>query len=329
MPRMARQIMTDIFLAFDTSNYTTSVAAVDGDMRVLLNGKKLLPVAEGQRGLRQSDAVFHHTGAFEFVSEKIEGLLRDHPDGVIRAVGASFAPRDSEGSYMPCFTVGESLASVTAAALGVPFFKFSHQAGHVAAALLSSDSTDLFEKEFFAFHVSGGTTDILKVTGSGDGFSKIERLGGTLDLNAGQVIDRIGVLTGLKFPAGAEMEKLADSYEGQVPKYRSTVRGLDCNLSGIENKAAELFYRTKDAPLTSAFVIGAVTDALELLTKSLYESYPDCDAVFAGGVMSCGAIKKRLSKYSSRFARPELSSDNGVGCALLTKLRFGGNDVLR
>ncbi len=329
MPWMAWRIMTDIFLAFDTSNYTTSVAAVDGDMTVLLNGKKLLPVAEGQRGLRQSDAVFHHTAAFEFVSEKIKELLRDHPAGIIWAVGSSSAPRDSEGSYMPCFTVGESLSSVAAAVLSVPHFTFSHQAGHVAAALLSSNSTDLFEKEFFAFHVSGGTTDILKVTGSGEGFSKIERIGGTLDLNAGQVIDRIGVLMGLKFPAGAEMEKLAASYSGKVPKYRSTVRGLDCNLSGIENKAAELFRRTKDAPLTSAFVIGAVTDALELLTQNLLESYPSSETVFAGGVMSCGAIKKRLSKYSSRFARPDLSSDNGVGCALLTKLRFGGNDVLR
>lgn len=321
--------MTDCFLAFDTSNYTTSVAAVDSDLKVLLNGKKPLPVAEGQRGLRQSDAVFHHTGAFEFVSEKITELRRDHPELVIRAVGASSAPRDCEGSYMPCFTVGMSLASVTAAVLSVPHFTFSHQAGHVAAALLSSDSMDLFEKEFFAFHVSGGTTDILKVTGSGDGFSRIERIGGTLDLNAGQVIDRIGVLMGLKFPAGVEMEKLADTFEGRVPKYRSTVRGLDCNLSGIENKAAELFHRTKDTALTSAFVIGAVTDALELLTENLHELCPDGDTVFAGGVMSCGAVKKRLSKYSSRFARPELSSDNGIGCALLTKLRFGGNDVLR
>ena len=49
-----------LFVGFDTSNYTTSAAVCDADGEVLLNARTLLPVREGERGLRQSDAVFFH-----------------------------------------------------------------------------------------------------------------------------------------------------------------------------------------------------------------------------------------------------------------------------
>ena len=179
-----------LFLGIDTSNYTTSVALYDGETGELRQQKKLLPVREGQLGLRQSDAVFHHTAQLHALFEE---LVRGVDTKSIAAVGASVKPRPVSGSYMPCFTVGENTAKIISAALKVPFTGFSHQEGHIAAALYGSGRLDLFDKTFIAFHVSGGTTEAVLAKGSGCGFT-CEIIAQTLDLNAGQAVDRVGLM---------------------------------------------------------------------------------------------------------------------------------------
>ena len=175
---------------------------MSGEMR---QQKKLLPVKEGQLGLRQSDAVFHHTAQLHSLFAE---LVRGTDTKQIAAIGASTRPRPLEGSYMPCFTVGENTAKILSAALGVPLYALSHQEGHVAAALFSAKRTDLMEREFLAFHVSGGTTEAVRAKGTGRGFD-LKLVAKTLDLNAGQAVDRVGLMLGLRFPCGMELEKLA------------------------------------------------------------------------------------------------------------------------
>lgn len=308
-----------VFLGIDTSNYTTSVAVCSEDGEIIANFKKLLPVAEGQRGLRQSDALFHHTSQLpellKAAGEVVQGTK-------ILAVGASERPRDAVGSYMPCFLAGKSAGYAAALAAGAPYFDFSHQCGHVAAALYSAHQDDLYNKEFAAFHVSGGTTDILTAHPGKDGLPfEIERIGGSLDINAGQAIDRCGVMMGLKFPCGPALETLAkENTESDIP-IKTSVNGLYCNMSGVENKSSKLYSETKNKQLTAAYVISFVRATLEKLTLNLREVYPDIPIVYAGGVMSCSLIKDRLSKYGS-FAAPEFSSDNAAGIALLARRRF-------
>lgn len=308
-----------LFIGFDTSNYTTSCAVAGGDGRIILNFKKILSVGEGQRGLRQSDAVFQHTSNMPLAAQTIREFLRGRDEYEIAAIGYSSVPRDIPGSYMPCFLVGQGVALSASSLLGVPAYSFSHQAGHIMAALYSAGAMELIGKEFAAFHVSGGTTDILHISGFENGTFKIEQVGGTLDLNAGQVIDRVGVHMGLSFPAGPEMESLAASYNGKIPKYPRSVKGLDCNLSGIENKACALYDSTKDKSLAAAYTLRAVGDALYALSENLTGKYSNCPIVYAGGVMSCSILKKRLSVFSDFFAAPEFSSDNAAGVALLAK----------
>lgn len=311
-----------LFAGIDTSNYTTSFAICDESGRVLLNYKKLLPVKQGERGLRQSDAVFHHTAAMTEISNVIDNFFKDHKNAELSAIGYSCAPRDCVGSYMPCFLVGTSLAKTIASIMQIPCYPFSHQSGHVMAALYSADCMDLSNENFAAFHVSGGTTDVLFVNGRNEKGFQIEQIGGTSDLNAGQVIDRVGVYMGLSFPAGAALEQLALENEVKVPKYRIRTDGLKCNLSGIENKACKLYDDTKDKKLTAAFTVSSVGEALEKLTQELIAAYPDIDIVYAGGVMSCSILKERLKKYSKNFAMPEFSSDNASGTALLARDRY-------
>ena len=233
------------------------------------------------------------------------------------AIGASERPRNVDGSYMPCFLCGIAARDSMLAATGVRGYGFSHQCGHIMAALYSSGRIDLLEKEFCAFHVSGGTTEVLRVNKSGAAFSA-ELVGGTADINAGQLIDRVGVYMGLPFPAGAHIERLALENETRVPSIRLKANDCKVNLSGAENLAISLFDKTGDARLTSAYVLSFVAKALSLLASAYEEKFGSTEFVFAGGVMSNSIIKSALSKqFNASFATPACSADNAVGIACL------------
>ncbi len=312
--------MKRCYIGVDTSNYTTSCALFDAsEARFLSNVKCLLGVAEGERGLRQSDAVFAHVKNLPSVTaEALEAL---EPE-TLSAVGVSSAPRDSEGSYMPCFLAGVSAASALANAVKKPLRTFSHQAGHVMAAVWSSGSPDLTERDFIAFHVSGGTTEMLLVRPfmGADGFRfSIEKLGGTLDLNAGQVIDRTGVKLGLRFPCGPELEKLALSCTEKPMRAKLSVRGCECNLSGAENMTEKLIADGKSQAYAAAFLFDFVGRTLTELAKNALAERPGLPVLFAGGVMSNSIIRGMLARQSfdARFAEPRFSSDNAAGTALL------------
>ena len=317
-----------LYLGIDTSNYTTSVALCDEGGSVVLNLKKLLEVKEGERGLRQSDALFAHTKNIPELMDKLKAFLADnYPLGKIAAVGYSARPRDVEGSYMPCFLAGAAAASSIAATLGCECYDFSHQNGHVTAALYSASKLDLLDKDdcFAAFHVSGGTTELLLVKGK-DGEPCTELIGGTADVNAGQTIDRTGVLMGLKFPCGKQMEQIicAQAKEIAHQKTRISVNGLECNLSGLENLAAKLYRESGDVALTSAYCFDFIADTLCKLTLNAREIYGDIHVIFAGGVMSNSRIAKYLAGLGNvSFAAPEFSADNAAGVALMTKIRHG------
>ena len=300
-------------LGIDTSNYTTSVALIDENKNVIMR-KKLLPVKEGALGLRQSDAVFHHTAQ---LFSLYKDLVGDVDAARIKAVGVSTRPRPVDGSYMPCFSVGLGAAEIIAATLKAPLYKYSHQEGHIAAAILSCNEDSLFEKEFLAFHVSGGTTEAVMCKPEGFGF-KLDKVAGTLDLNAGQAIDRVGVMLGLPFPCGRELEKLALSYDGDV-KVKPTLKGADCCLSGLENLCKKMYDNNSSKENIAYFCIKYIEATLSAMTDRLLEKYSPSDILYAGGVMSNTIIRKNFeSRYGAYFAAPEYSSDNAAGISYLT-----------
>ena len=305
-----------IVLGIDTSNYTTSAALMYEDGELIANIKRPLSVKEGERGLRQSDAVFSHVKNLPEVMCEVRTFLGEH---TVSAVGVSARPRNVDGSYMPCFLSGVAAAESIAANLNVPLFKFSHQCGHVMAALYSSGRFDLLDGgKFVAFHVSGGTTEMLSVSANKDGFIA-ELLGGSADLNAGQIIDRIGVHMGLSFPAGPMIEKLALNNTEKIKKKKPCIKDLSVNLSGLENMAKKIYHDTQNKELTSAFVLDYIADSLIGLCTSYEEIYGRVDFVFAGGVMSNSIIKSKIrERFNASFAEPALSADNAVGIAYLT-----------
>ena len=307
-----------VFLGIDTSNYTTSLALCDENGVILENYKVLLPVKEGENGLRQSDAVFAHVKNFQIISSYIR---EKHEEYEILAVGYSKYPRDAEGSYMPCFLVGRALAEVISSLYNLKLFEFSHQKGHVVAAIYSS--TAEIDSDVIAFHVSGGTTEILLVKPNERDYD-IELIGGSEDLHAGQAIDRIGVKMGLPFPAGKHIETLANENKAKIPPVKISVNGFSCNMSGLENLATKLYKETENKALTASFTLEFVYKTIARLTENLRQKFPNHKIIYAGGVMSNSIIKGKISDKFKEvyFAKPEFSTDNASGVALLTLKRY-------
>ena len=305
-------------LAFDTSNYTTSVAVFDGTQGH--NVSRLLDVEQGSLGLRQSDALFAH---IKRLPELTDRLFSDIGKIPLEAVGVSTRPRAVEGSYMPCFLAGKTIAESVGHVLDVPVYSFSHQQGHIAAGLFSCGRTDLLEKPFYAFHLSGGTLELVMV----NGIDKITIVGETLDLTAGQLIDRIGVKAGLPFPAGAKLDEL--SRNGSLPKKTKIVlKDGNCCLSGFENMADDLLKKGTDIADVAVFLFDTVGATVFEMVRCAREKYGNYPCLFVGGVMANTHIRQKLKNADDvYFAEPALSADNAVGIALLTKLRHGGEII--
>ena len=311
------------YVGFDTSNYTTSIAVCDEEGEVVANFKRLLTVKEGERGLRQSDAVFSHIKNLPILTGQLRDVLKTYEP---IAVGVSSTPRMQEGSYMPCFLCGVAAANTFAASLDLPIYETSHQHGHIMAAAYSSGAKDyLMGKErFLALHVSGGTTEALLVTpNKKETFFDVEIVGATNDINAGQAIDRVGVMMGLSFPAGSEMELLATKFDGKISKRNICVKNGYCNLSGVENIAKTLFDKGESAESIAAFVFDFIQRTLIEMISQIIDVYGDMPVLLAGGVMSNKLMRAAfLDKFDAYFAKPEFSSDNAAGVSVLCRERY-------
>ena len=310
------------FLGIDTSNYTTSAALyISGENRIV-QMKKLLPVKEGELGLRQSDAVFHHTRQ---LPDMIEGLREKCGAMSISAVAASSRPRNIDGSYMPCFLCGEGFARSFAALSDVPVYRTSHQVGHILAALYSADRLDLVNERFIAFHVSGGTTDCLLCEPDSDDILRITEVGTSLDLKAGQAVDRVGVMLGLKFPCGIELEKMAVNGDKRF-KVKAVLKDGNCCLSGVENKCLTMLKSGEKPENIAKYCLDFIAETITAMTEKAVEKYGELPLVFAGGVMSDVLIRDRIiSRFpSASFAAPEFSCDNAAGVAIYGYLKHTG-----
>ena len=265
-----------IAIGFDTSNYTTSCAAYDGEAGE--NQSKLLDVKPGELGLRQSDALFSHIKRLPELSDR---LFAHIDPAQIRAVGVSTRPRAVEGSYMPCFMAGWSQASVLAAALHVPLREFSHQQGHIAAVLHSAGREDLYERPFLAWHLSGGTTDI----------------------SAGQLIDRTGQLLSMPFPAGKALDAASEQTQTR-DLFRVKVTDFSFSFSGVQNKVQDYYRKTEDANAAAYYALASVVEAVRTATKNARKRYPGYPVLFSGGVASNSMLRRRLADLDAVFGEP-------------------------
>ena len=296
-------------IGIDTSNYTTSIAFFDGTEGE--NCSKLLPVKAGELGLRQSDAVFAHIKSLP----ELSGRLFSHVREEIRAVGVSTRPRAVEGSYMPCFLVGLSHATLLSNALHVPLVEVSHQQGHVAASLWSAGHLELMDEPHLAWHLSGGTTELLLVEPEGK-LVKCTKIGGTTDISAGQLIDRTGQLLGLPFPSGKHLDALSREAAGK-DFFRVKCKDMTFSFSGMQNKVQQYFEANGDPAETAAYALRCVAYGVFHATQQALKAYPGLPVVFSGGVASNTLLRQVLEPLNPIFAQPQYSTDNAMGVAVL------------
>ena len=297
-------------IGIDTSNYTTSIACFDGIDGV--NCSRLLPVKQGELGLRQSDAVFAHIKSLP----ELSGRLFSHVQkDSVTAVGISTRPRAVEGSYMPCFMVGYSHAKMLADLLDVPLYEVSHQQGHVAAALWSAGHLELMEVPHLAWHLSGGTTELLLVEPEGRNV-KCTKIGGTTDISAGQLIDRTGQLLELPFPSGKHIDAL--SREAVLKEtFKVKCSNMEFSLSGVQNKVQQ-FHAAHGAPAeTAAYALRCVAKAVYLASEQALKAYPGLRIVFSGGVASNSMLRDVIAPLDPIFSETQYSTDNAMGVAVL------------
>lgn len=302
------------FLGIDTSNYTTSAALYDTAAGIIRMEKQPLPVREGALGLRQSDAMFAHT-------KQIAALLRRlTANGVVSAlsgVGVSAFPRRESGSYMPCFLVGWAVAESIGAMYDLPVHLLSHQEGHILSALYSAGVSHLPENGLYAVHLSGGTTDCLLVTADEEHLISVKLLASSLDLKAGQAVDRVGQMLGLSFPAGPALERLALACGETVRVPKPTLRGADCSLSGVENRSARLYQEGNSPEYVARFCLLSIGETVAAMLRAVIKEHGSRPVLFAGGVMSNRLLQAELlDKFEGYVAEPAFSADNAAGCAL-------------
>ena len=297
-------------IGMDTSNYTTSIAFFDGIGGE--NCSRLLPVKQGELGLRQSDAVFAHIKSLPELSGRLFSHVRKED---ITAVGVSTRPRAVEGSYMPCFMVGYTHAKMLSDLLKVPLIEVSHQQGHVAASLWSADAMELMDQPHLAWHLSGGTTELLLVEPEGKNVV-CTKIGGTTDISAGQLIDRTGQLLQLPFPSGKHLDAL--SKEGVLKEvFKVKCSNMEFSLSGVQNKVQQFHSQKENPAETAGYALRCVAKAVYLATEQALKAYPGLPVVFSGGVASNSLLREVIAPLNPVFAQPQFSTDNAMGVAVL------------
>ncbi|MEA4913888.1 MAG: O-sialoglycoprotein endopeptidase [Christensenella sp.] len=281
----------------------------------------MLSVPLGERGLRQSDAVFQHV---RNLPPLVTAMLDEIDRAQVRAVAVSAKPTAAEQSYMPVFLAGKLAATSIASSLGVPLLETTHQAGHVRAALLGQEER-FAEAPFLGMHLSGGTTDLLFVHCEHGQIGTIERIGGCDDLHAGQFVDRIGVRLGLPFPSGVALETLAQAATDHSIKLPASVKTLNCSFSGQESQCQRLI----ESGAAKESIAYAVYDCMaRTFSKMLTNAFAKTGcktALLSGGVSGSLLLRELLRqrmKTELFYAQSGLSSDNAVGSALLARDYF-------
>lgn len=316
----------EVVLGIDTSCYTTSMAVMNTHGELLRDERKILAVKKGNCGLAQSEMVFQHT-------RNLPELFDNIPWEKYRvvAIGVTDQPRPLEDSYMPAFLTGLGLARNLAKVLHVPLYTFSHQENHLAAGVWSAHGPEA--DEFIMLHASGGTTDFLLARRQAKGRFSLEPIGASIDLHAGQFIDRVGVALGLQFPCGPFLEELAGKANTPV-ELPIWVQEGNISFSGPCTKATRL---AAAGSAKSALALGTETaigktfaKALEYLCRAKNKK----DVLLVGGVSANGLIGKIVTEaltkknYRVYIPQPRYCGDGAVGAAFygLSQMRINNDN---
>ena len=319
----------EVYLGIDTSCYTTSLFFMDRKGQPVADVRQILKVKPGGCGLQQSEMLYQHT---RNLPELMEDAAKGH-EFSLQGIGVSSKPRPREDSYMPAFLAGLGFARSVSALYKIPLWQISHQENHLEAAVWSANGPEA--DRFLFLHASGGTTDLLLVEKR---FVKevfnytLTEAGCSLDLHAGQFVDRIGVALGLGFPAGPALEKLAEQHS-EIMEIPVSVHKTKVSFSGPCTWVLRAIEKDQATAVNlAAGVQWALAETFVRMIRNGAAEYNVKDVILAGGVCANrwirNHIEEKLAKRSIRTWMPEnrYSGDNASGCAAYARRQGEGQD---
>ncbi|MDY3957111.1 MAG: glycoprotease [Allisonella histaminiformans] len=307
------------FIGIDTSCYTTSVAVYDSQQGLVAEERTVLKVKQGHRGLSQSEMVYQHVRNLPELFHKIGNEIHS-----ISGIGVSAFPRRRADSYMPAFLVGKGAGEMLSQTLHVPLYLFSHQENHAMAAM--RNRPEIWNIPFYMMHLSGGTQDVLSVTWEAENMH-FKNVMTSMDITAGQLIDRVGVALGLPFPAGKHVEALAKGADNPCQFPVARVKNA-FSFSGVETTVQKCI---REGNQSSENVAAGVLQAIGRALKKELLSYPfesGRTMIAVGGVMSNTYLRHIVMEIGKKkgltvlFADPVYSSDNASGNAFGAFMRY-------
>lgn len=224
--------------------------------------------------------------------------------------------------------VGASVAQGLAYALGIPTVPVHHLEAHLLAPFLSADPPPL---PFIALLVSGGHTQLMRVTALGD----YELLGETLDDAAGEAFDKSAQVLGLGYPGGPALSRLAASGNAKrfdLPRPMLHSGDLDFSFSGLKTALLTTMRRevTTDqdrADLAASFQ-EAVAQVLVAKSMAALRTTQVNTLVVAGGVGANRRLRSLLNEAVKKngcqvfYPEFEFCTDNGAMIALVGAYRL-------
>ena len=233
--------------------------------------------------------------------------------------------------------VGTSFAKSLSMSLNIPLIEVNHMQGHIFAHFIEDELNNNISFPFICLTVSGGHTQIVKVSN----YFEMEVLGETLDDAAGEAFDKIGKLIGLEYPAGPMIDKL--SKEGNPNKFRFPLPKLDgikFSFSGI--KTSVLYFLQKELAKNPNFIKLNQNDICASVQKTIIAALIDKlklaiqktgikNVAIAGGVSANLELRKEIKKLESELAcktfipKFEYTTDNAAMIAVVGSIKYEHN----
>jgi N6-L-threonylcarbamoyladenine synthase len=239
---------------------------------------------------------------------------------------------------MGSLLVGTSFAKSLAYGLNIPLIDVNHMQAHILAHFIKEDGHSKPPFPFLAMTISGGHTQIVKVSN----YFKMDVIGETMDDAVGEAYDKSGKILGLGYPAGPQIDKLAQLGNPKAFQFtKPKVDGLNFSFSGL--KTGILYFVQRETKANPNFVaenlndicasiqhtiIAILIDKLKLAVKQTGITH----IAIGGGVSANSGIRKALKDGEQKFGwstyipKFEYTTDNAAMIAIVGYLKYLQND---
>ena len=208
---------------------------------------------------------------------------------------------------MGSLLVGSSFAKSFSMALGIPLLAVNHMQAHILAHFIEEEGFDKPTFPFLALTISGGHTQIVKVSG----FFEMEIIGETTDDAVGEAFDKTAKILGLPYPGGPLIDQYAKEGNPKAfPFTKPNVEGLNFSFSGLKTQI--LYFIQKIVALNPDFIEENKADICasvqNIIIKILMDKLKSAVEVtginqiaIGGGVSANTGIRNTLKEAEAKY----------------------------